>query len=183
MSLLQFDCAGLFLFFLSLSLCCSLSFSVFLASLIKRVVRKKKKKEKSKGRRERKEYPTNTHEFGLRHAWLSPWGKHMTTGRINQVSSFSFIHILNALLFPSFYSIVCEPSVIATNYNPLFYSSLTHSFCIELPLLSCFLFVSCVLPLSPNKPHHPSLFNCFVFVSQFLLLLCSLKRSTSLYAQ
>ena len=29
---------------------------------------------------------SQTNLFELRHAWLNPWGKHMTTGRINQVS-------------------------------------------------------------------------------------------------
>jgi hypothetical protein len=37
--------------------------------------------------------------FILRHAWLNLWDKHMTTGRINQVTSIKWIDIkLNSLL-------------------------------------------------------------------------------------
>ena len=34
----------------------------------------------------------STNLFILRHAWLNLWDKHMTTGRINQVTTFPLLH-------------------------------------------------------------------------------------------
>jgi hypothetical protein len=40
----------------------------------------------------------STNLFILRHAWLNLWDKHMTTGRINQVTTFQYWALAQALL-------------------------------------------------------------------------------------
>jgi len=170
MSLLQFDCAGLFLFFLSLSL--HFPLSLFLA----------RKKRKSKAKEEEKERNTQRIHTSLdldMHGLVleaSIWLLAGSTGY--HLFIHFFRHLMNVLLFPPFILLfVSLPFCYCNQLQPLVYSSFTILFALNFPIV---LLLICFVLHAPNKQHHTSLFNCFVFVSQFLLLLCFQKRAVSL---
>jgi hypothetical protein len=62
----------------------------------------------------------STNLFILRHAWLNLWDKHMTTGRINQVTTFQFTKYSAAshLSWQEFISLILKISSISRSRRP-----------------------------------------------------------------